>query len=207
MFSFFQSVYLNIKFCVQSFSLILESPFPSIIICMKIIQRKDTQVLMSVRFSACLSVFHSWNISYYFFFLLILNILRSSLTLASCLFFILNEFVAFLFLNPPSSLFLNPFSFRSQKKKYYTKQKFYASYAVFWSNFSKLLTIALGRLLILPFCQELQSCLAQRQNKLRSRAMAVNVFSLQPDNRFYVRGSFGNETLDLRGSFFSYKDR
>lgn len=101
-------------------------------------------------------------------------IINSSLLLM----FILNRFVA-LFLNLPSSLFLNPLFFKSQKEKSYTLQKFYAFYAVFWSNFSKLLTIALGRLLIIPFCQELQSYLAQRQNNFGPRAMAVNIFFLQ----------------------------
>ena len=87
--SFSQGVYLNIKLCMQFFPMILEFLW---IICVKIFQRENAQVLMSnVRFSAweayaCLQIFHFQNIFYYFFFLLILNILRSSLTLTNCLF-------------------------------------------------------------------------------------------------------------------------
>lgn len=121
-FPFSQGVYLNIKFCMQFFfPLILEFLW---IICVKIFQRENAQVLMSnVRFSAweayvCLQIFHFLE----HFLLLFLSInfehIKVIINSNQLLIFILNRFVAFLFLNLPSSLLLNPFSFKSKEGKY-----------------------------------------------------------------------------------------
>lgn len=57
--------------------------------------------------------------------------IKAIISSSQLLILILNRFVVFLFLNPSSGLFLNPLSFKSQKEKCYTLQKFYESYAVF----------------------------------------------------------------------------